>query len=77
MPPLPDEPAVLEERLDQLMGPLVAMRPSEAVTSALHELERWPQQTGSAIQEKGGLAALRRGAALAVLNGEVARRGPE
>jgi L-aspartate oxidase len=77
MPPLPDEPGVLEERLDELMGPLVAMRPPEAVTSALHELERWPLQTGKEIQEKGGLAALRRGAALALLSGELTRRGLE
>jgi L-aspartate oxidase len=77
MPPLPDEPAVLEERLDQLMGPLVAMRPPEAVRCALHEIERWPLQAGKEIEEKGGLAALRRGAALAVLTGETARSGPE
>ena len=77
MPPLPDEPAVLEERLDQLMGPLVAMRPPEAVMSALHEIERWPPHPGKEIHEKAGLAALRRGAALAVLTGEMARSGSE
>jgi aspartate oxidase len=77
MPPLPDEPAVLEERLDQLMGPLVVIRPPEAVKSALHEIERWPLQAGEGILEKGGLAALRRGAALAILSGELTRRGLE
>jgi aspartate oxidase len=73
MSPLVDEPAVLEERLDQLMGPLVAVRPAEAVASALREIEGWPVRAGEGVDEKGALAGIRRQAAIVVLSGEKAR----
>jgi aspartate oxidase len=73
MPPLPDEPAVLEERLDRLMGPLVVIRPPEAVASALREIEGWPVRAGEGVDEKGALAGIRRQAAIVILSGENAR----
>ena len=72
-PPVPLDPAVLEERLDALMGPLVAVRPAEAVTSALREIGGWPVKAGTRVDEKGALAGIRRQAAIAVLSGENAR----
>ena len=64
VPPIPLDPAVLEKRLDALMGPLVALRPPGAVASALREIVDWPLQAEQGIEEGGALAAIRRLAAL-------------
>ena len=77
VPPIPLDPAVLEKRLDALMGPLVALRPPGAVASALREIVDWPLQAEQGIEEGGALAGIRRLAALAVLTGEMTRNRVE
>ena len=75
VPPFPREPTGLEERLDELMGPLVALRPAAAVESALHEIERWPVGVEASIEEGCALAGIRRLGAIAILTGERSRNG--
>ena len=75
MPPLALDPARLEGRLDELMGPLVALRPAAAVESALSEIERWPVGVEACVEEKCALAGVRRLAAIAILDGERSRSG--
>jgi len=75
VPPFPLDPAILEERLDELMGPLVALRPPAAVDFALHEIERWPVRVEARIEEGCALAGIRRLAAMTILAGEQSRRG--
>jgi aspartate oxidase len=75
MPPIPLDPARFEERLDELMGPLVALRPAAAVDSALREIERWPVGVEACMEEEGALAGIRRLGAIAILAGEQSRSG--
>jgi hypothetical protein len=64
-PSAPEDPVQLERRMDELLGPLVAVREPELASRAAAELERWP--TGSRSDERSLLAGIRRTAALAVL----------
>ncbi len=70
-PAIPSEPARLERRLDRLMGPLVMVRPSETVEDAARELAAWPHASAgtAALASADVLAAIRLGAALAMLQG--------
>jgi aspartate oxidase len=72
-PVVPADATVLERRLDALMGPLVVLRPPEAVASALREVEGWPVKVGEARDDTTALAGIRRLAAAAILKGEVTR----
>lgn len=71
VPGLPFEPAAIEHRLDELLGPLVVLRPPEAVESAVRELMTWPlgDFERSRADEASTLAGIRRQAALAMLGG--------
>jgi L-aspartate oxidase len=75
VPPLPLEAANLERRLDELMRPLVEIRPTDAVGSALDEIERWPVGVEACMEEKCALAGIRRLGAIAILAGERSRSG--
>ena len=68
-PGLPIGPAALESRLDELLGPLVVLRPPEAVDSAVRCLTEWPldDREPSQASEAGALAGIRRQAALEML----------
>jgi aspartate oxidase len=72
-PPDPADAAVLEGRLDALMGALVALRPGKAVASALRELEGWPEEGEPGTYEKAALAGIRRLAAVTILKGELGK----
>jgi len=71
VPGLPVEPAAIERRLDALLGPLVLLRPREAVERAVRELAAWPLEgfEPSRVDEASALAAIRRQAALEMLGG--------
>ena len=67
----PADPARAERRLDELMGPLVLVRPGGEVEAAERELSSWSRRVfdpGSA-QAPGALAGIRLEAALAMLRG--------
>jgi L-aspartate oxidase len=71
LPALPLDAHRLESRLDELMGPLVLVRPDEDVDAAFRELAAWPL-IGSELSQADGkiaLAAIRLRAALAMLAG--------
>ncbi|HVN32314.1 MAG TPA: FAD-dependent oxidoreductase [Thermoanaerobaculaceae bacterium] len=72
-PPVPADAAVLEGRLDALMGALVALRPGKTVASALREIEGWPEEGAPGSDEKAALAGIRRLAAVTILKGELGR----
>ena len=72
-PAIPEEPALAEERLDALMGPLVAVRGAADVGAALHELEGWPTRSLDSADERGALAGIRLRAAVEILAGERSR----
>jgi len=72
-PAVPGDVARLEERLDALMGPLVALRPAGAVGGALRELEAWPSTNLAGADSKAVLAGLRLRAAIEILRGEEQR----
>jgi hypothetical protein len=71
VPGLPVEPTAIERRLDELLGPLVVLRPREAVDGAVQELMAWPLDgfEPSRANEATALAAIRRQAALEMLGG--------
>ncbi len=68
-PGVPEEPARLERRLDQLLGPLVMVRPADEVASAERELSGWALRPAEAVAPGGAaaLSAIRLRAALAML----------
>lgn len=71
LPALPLDVHRLESRLDELMGPLVLVRPDEDVEAASRELAAWPL-LGSELSQADGkiaLAAIRLRAALTMLAG--------
>ncbi len=70
-PGIPSEQARLERRLDELLGPLVTVRPDGEVEDALRELSAWPSAPASHGHLTGAvaLAAIRLRAALAMLRG--------
>jgi len=72
-PPLAADAALLEGRLDALMGALVVLRPRREVASALREVEDWPVEGEASLDERARLAGIRRLAAVAILKGELAR----
>ncbi|MBZ5589965.1 MAG: FAD-dependent oxidoreductase [Acidobacteriia bacterium] len=69
VPGLPFEPAAIEHRLDELLGPLVVLRPPDEVESAVRELRAWPlgDFEPSLADEASAFAGIRRQAALAML----------
>jgi L-aspartate oxidase len=70
LPPLPADPPGLERLLDRILDRLVSLRPAAEVARAAAELEAWPVRTGGRSDEGAWLAALRHGAALAILQTE-------
>jgi len=70
-PALPVEPGRLEARLDEIMGPLVMIRPAGEVDAAARELAAWPVRNGAApdADAPSAAAAIRLRAALAMLAG--------
>ncbi len=68
---LPLEPTSLERRLDEILGPLVLVRPADEVARALRELQAWPvrETTPAGPDVATVLAGIRLGAALAMLAG--------
>ena len=69
VPGLPVEPEAIERRLDELLGPLVVLRPREAVEAAVREIMAWPLHgcEPSQADEASALAGIRRQAALEML----------
>lgn len=72
-PPVAADAALLEGRLDALMGALVVLRPRRVVASALREVEDWPVEGEASLDERATLAGIRRLAAVAILKGELGR----
>ena len=68
-PAIPAEPTRLERRLDELLGPLVMVRPEAAVEDASRELGVWPSSPAGPgpLGSAAALAAIRLRAALAML----------
>ena len=66
-PPFPRSARALERRLDDLLGPLTALRPVDAVEATWAELAAWPSDAAGPADQDSALAGLRRQAALAML----------
>ena len=77
MPALPRDPAALEAAIDRRLGPLACLRPADEVIEALTELEAWPVATEGQGTDAAWLAAIRRGAAVAMLRSEAGLGGAE
>ncbi len=73
-PDVPDDPAGVERRLNEVLGPLVVLRPAGLLGTAIGALRAFPVHPAgdAATTEKGALAGIRRQAALTMLVAEAA-----